>query len=70
MTNVDYTDDTALLVNTPVQAESLQNSLMQTAGGIDIYVNADKTEFIYFQPEAAISTLSDMPLKLVDYIYT
>ena len=43
--------------------ESPQYSLMQVARGIDIYVNAYKTEFMHFKQDAAISTLS---LKLID----
>ena len=34
-TDVDYTDDIALLANTPAQAESLLHSLEKAAGGID-----------------------------------
>ena len=45
-TNTDYADDLVLLANTPAQAESLLHSLEQTASGIGLYVNSDKTEFI------------------------
>ena len=40
MTNVDYADDLALLVNTPTQAESQLHSLQQAAGGIALYMNS------------------------------
>ena len=36
MTNADYTDDLALLTNTPAQAESLLHSLEQAARGIGL----------------------------------
>ena len=39
---------TALQDNTPTQAKSLLYSLEQAAGGIDLHVNADKTEYICF----------------------
>ena len=44
-TDTDYTDDIALLANTPAQAESLLHSLEWAATGIGHYVNADKTEY-------------------------
>ena len=44
MVDADYADDLVLLVNTSVQAESLLHSLEQ-AGGIGLYVKANKTEF-------------------------
>ena len=58
------TDDTALLANTPTQAESLQLSLEQTAGGIG-HVNADKIKYKCFNQKEDISTLSGGSLKLV-----
>ena len=47
----------------PAQAESV---LEQAAGGTDIYVNANKIEYICFKEKGAISTLTGNPLKLVD----
>ena len=41
ITDADYTDDRALLANTPAQVESLLHSLEQAAGSICLYVNAD-----------------------------
>ena len=64
--DVDYTDDIALLANTPTHAPSLQHTLEQAAGGIDLYVNADKTEFMGFNQRGDIFTLNDRSLKLVD----
>ena len=42
-------DDLTLLANTPAQTKSLLHSLQQAAGGIGLYVNANKTEFMYFK---------------------
>ena len=66
MTDSDKTDDLMLFANTPTQAESLLHSLEQAAEGIDLYVNTNKTEFIYLKEEEAISTLSGRPRKLED----
>ena len=49
MTDTDFGDDLALLVNTPAQAESLLLSLEQTAGDIGLSVNANKTENMYLR---------------------
>ena len=43
MTEADYADDLKLLRYTPTQAESLLQIQGSTAGGIDFYVNANKT---------------------------
>ena len=61
---------TALLVNTPAQAETLLNSLKQAAAGIGLHVNAHKTEYMCFNQRGDISTLNGSSLKLVDeFIY-
>ena len=65
-TIADYTDDIALLVNSPAQAESLLHGLEWEAGGIGCHVNTDKTEYICFNQRGDISTLKGGPLKLVD----
>ena len=44
ITDTGYTDNIALQANTPSQAEPQLHSLEQTAGGIGLHVNADKTE--------------------------
>ena len=67
ITNADYADNITLLTNTPAQAESLLHCLEQAAGGIGLHVNADKTEYMYFNKRADISTLKGSPLKLEDY---
>ena len=66
MTDADYADDIALLANTPIQAISRLHSLEQAAGGINLHVNANKTENMCFKREGAIFTLNGGPLKLVD----
>ena len=48
-TDEDYTEDKALLLNAPTQAESLLHSLEQVAGGIGLYVNPDKMEYMGVQ---------------------
>ena len=64
--NMDYTDDIALLANSPAQAEFLVHSLEPVTGGIGLHVNANKTEYICFNQRGYISTLNSGPLKLVD----
>ena len=66
MTDTGYADDQELLVNTSTQTEFLLHSLEQAAGGIGLYVNANKTESVCFKQNGAISTLRAKPLKLVD----
>ena len=65
ITDTDYVDDIELLANTPAQAESLLHSLERVEGGIGLHVNADKTEFMFFNQSGDISTLN-RSLKLVD----
>ena len=66
ITDADYADDTALLVNTPNQAETLLHSLERATAGIGLHVNAHKTEFMCFNQKGDISTLDGTSLKLVD----
>ena len=66
ITDADYADDTVLRANSPTQAKSLLHSLERAAGGIGLYVNADKTEYMCFNQRGDISTLKSSPLKLVD----
>ena len=54
ITNVDYAGDIVLLANAPPQAESLLYSLGQAAGGIGLYVNVDKTEYLCFNQKGKI----------------
>ena len=66
ITDVDYTDDIAFLADTPAQAETLLQSLKRAAAGIDLNVNAHKTEYTCFNQTGDISTLNGSSLKLVD----
>ena len=63
ITDADYADDLALLANTPIQAESLLQSLEKAAGGIGLHVNADKIEYISFNEKGDISILNGGSLK-------
>ena len=58
ITDADYVDDIALMVNTPTQAESLLRSLEQEEGGIGLYGNADKIKYMCFNQKEDISTLN------------
>ena len=70
ITDADYTNDIALLANTPTQAKTLLHSLEQAAAGIGLYVNVDKTEYIYFNQRGNFSTLNGSSLKLMyKFIY-
>ena len=59
-------DDIALLANAPAQAETQLHSLERAAAGIDLHVNAHKTEYICFNQTGEISTVNGSSLKLVD----
>ena len=55
---------------TTAQAETLLHSLEQAAAGIDLHVNAHKTECMCFNQKGEISTQGGSSLKLVDkFIY-
>ena len=66
ITDADYADDKAFLANTSAQAKTLLHSLERAAVGIDLNVNADKTEYMCFKQRGDISTLNGSSLKLVD----
>ena len=66
ITNADYSDDIALLANTPNQAETLQHSLERAAASIGLHANAHKTEYMCYNQTGDISTLDGTFLKLVD----
>ena len=63
--DANYADDIAILANTSDQAETLLHSLERAAAGIDLYVNAHKTEYMCYNQAGDISTLEGTPLKLV-----
>ena len=46
--DANYTDDIAILANTPNQVETLLHSLEWAAAGIGLHVNAHKTEYMCF----------------------
>ena len=64
--DADYTDDIALLTNTPVQVKSLLHSPERTTGGIGFHIIADKIEYMCFNPRGNICLLNGGSLKLVD----
>ena len=66
ITDADYADDLALLLNAPAQAESLLKCLARVASGMGLHVNASKTEFMHFKREGAVVTLSGTTLGLGD----
>ena len=66
ITDADYTDDIAILANTPNQVETLLHSLERAAAGIGLHVNVHKTEYMCYNQTGDISTLDGTPLKLVD----
>ena len=55
ITDAEYADDIAILANTSNQAETLQHSLERAAPGIDLYVNAHKTEYMCLIQQATFS---------------
>ena len=66
ITDPDYADDIAIVVNTPNQAEPLLYSLERAAAGIGLNINAHKTEYMCFNQIGDISTLERTSLKLLD----
>ena len=56
ITDVDYTDDLAILANTPAQTESQLHGLEQTTESIGFHVNVNKPEYVRFKQEGTIST--------------
>ena len=57
---------TAILANTPNQAETQLLSLERAAAGIGLHINANKTEYMCFNQTGDISTLERTSVKLVD----
>ena len=49
MIDTDNTDDSALFADAQAQAESLLHGLMPAAGGIGLYVKANKTEMFWIK---------------------
>ena len=65
--DADNADDLTLLAYRLVQIKFLLYSLEQTARGIGLCMNSDKTEFMCFKQDGTISTLNDKPLELIDH---
>ena len=70
ITDVDYADDIAILVNAPAQVETLVYSLERAAASIGLHVNAHKTEYMCFNQTGDISPIGGSSLKLVDKLPT
>ena len=66
ITDANYADAIAILANTPNQAGTLLHSLERATAGIDLHVNAHKTEYMCYNQTGDISTLDGTPLKLED----
>ena len=66
MTVQTMRDDLALPTNTPTQVKFLLHHLEQAVRGIGLYVNSNKTEFMSFKHNGAISKFNSKPLKLGD----
>ena len=67
MTDADCADDLALLSNSFAKSEFLLKSVVQAVIGITLDVNADKTEFMCFKQEIAITFLGGKHLKSVTH---
>ena len=66
ITDADYADDIAILANARAQVETLLPSVERAAAGIDLHVNAHKTEYMCFNQTGDISKQNGSSLKLVD----
>ena len=68
ITDGNYAADLALSANTPPETYSLLHSLEQVSKGIGLDFNTDKTEFLSFNQDGAISSLNPKSLKFVDQL--
>ena len=66
ITDADYADDIALLVNMPNKAKTLLHNLEWAAAGIGLHVNAHKPKYMGYNQIGNITTLDGASLKLVD----
>ena len=55
ITDSNYVNNIALMVNTPTVAKFLLHSLEQAAGGMGFYVNTHKTEYMCFNQSGDIT---------------
>ena len=67
MIYADYANDLVLLKNTSAQAESLLHILEQAAKSMSLNINVDKTLFMCFRQDRAISASKGKALILVDH---
>ena len=68
MTDADNAEDLAPFSNSPTQAKSLLHNLVQTARNTYSNMNTNKTEFVCFQLDDSIFTLSSKLQKIVDQL--
>ena len=66
ITDANYADGLALLINASAQTETLLHRQERAAAGIGLHVNAHKTEYMSFNLRGDIFTLNGSSLKLVD----
>ena len=66
ITDADYADDLALISDSIDGASAFLHSLEYAAANIGLHVNATKTEFICYNQQGEINTVSGEPLKSVN----
>lgn len=66
MTDLDYAGDLSITVYTVQNAEDLLRALEEAAACVDLHYNETKTEFIFFIPDASVSTFSGKVFKCVN----
>ena len=66
--DVVYADDIVLLANITAQAETLLDCLKGAAACIGFHVNADKTEYMYFNQRGDFSTLNGSSLNRMEAV--
>ena len=72
ITDADYADDLAVLADTLKDATTLLHNIEKVAKQIGLYLNADKTEFIFENQDASVGmkSLADKNIKQVlDFKY-
>ena len=69
MTDADYADDLVFLANTLAYAKPLLHRLKHAAEGTDFCVSANKTEYMCFEQEGTISSLSAQGSKISRPVY-
>ena len=64
ITDADYADDLAIFADTIADATTLLHNLERAASDVGLYVNASKTEYISYQQQGKIITLSNQKTLL------